>query len=314
MAAPSRCWPRPVQVPSPTDVDVSILEGTNIAEAIQLGLAMFPADTSKRLVLVSDGNETIGDAVTAARDAAGRTISEFESIDVTNAGGVAIDVAPIAYRVDSDVQIVRVEAPPNARPEQVVTVRIVLESIRATHGSLALLREGVPIDLNGPDEPGFARHVQVPRGESVYTAQVLLGSTAVNRFEAVFEPDDPAADQLAENNRAEAFVATPSKGRVLIVRNENADDDPTLAATLEAAGLPVDVLAPGALPRDLLELQTYDLIVLQNIAAYEMNPRRARNSRTLCTRFRRRAHHAWWRREFRRGRVERHRARRDPAR
>ena len=37
---------------------MSMVEGTNIAEAIALGLAMFPADTARRLVLVTDGNET----------------------------------------------------------------------------------------------------------------------------------------------------------------------------------------------------------------------------------------------------------------
>ena len=41
------------------NLDVNVLEGTNIAEAVRLALAMFPADTAKRIVLVSDGNETM---------------------------------------------------------------------------------------------------------------------------------------------------------------------------------------------------------------------------------------------------------------
>ncbi|MHC5002734.1 MAG: VWA domain-containing protein, partial [Planctomycetota bacterium] len=52
-------------------LDVRLAEGTNIAEAIELGLAMFPADTARRLVLVTDGNQTMGDALVAARQAAG---------------------------------------------------------------------------------------------------------------------------------------------------------------------------------------------------------------------------------------------------
>lgn len=41
------------------DLDVRTMEGTNLAESITLALAMFPAQTAKRLVLISDGNETI---------------------------------------------------------------------------------------------------------------------------------------------------------------------------------------------------------------------------------------------------------------
>ena len=58
---------------------------------------MFPADTAKRLVLVSDGNETVGDAAPAARQAAGGELADAarragESI------GVPVDVLPLAYR------------------------------------------------------------------------------------------------------------------------------------------------------------------------------------------------------------------------
>jgi hypothetical protein len=63
---------RAIAVSAPTrsdyvddNLDVSMIDGTNIAEAVRLGLAMFPADTSRRLVLVSDGNETAGSVMDA---------------------------------------------------------------------------------------------------------------------------------------------------------------------------------------------------------------------------------------------------------
>ena len=256
------------------NVDITVLEGTNIADAIELGLAMFRGDTARRLVLVSDGNETMGDALAAARHAAGASLARIGDRAIDSVG-VPIDVVPLAYRVDRDVQIVRVEAPPSARPDQVVTVRIVLESIKPTEGHLSLLREGTPVDLNRA-EPGYARRIAVPAGRSVHFAQVRLGAEPVNQFEAVFEPLDPAADSLAENNRAEAFISTPSKGRILIALGSGSADAGgnagALPATLQAAGLPVDVKSPAAVPRRLLDLQAYDLIILQNVAAWEMDP------------------------------------------
>lgn len=242
------------------NLDIRLLEGTNIAEAIQLGLALFPADTAKRLVLVTDGNETAGDALAAAERAAGGV-----------AQGIPIDVLPLPFRVENDVQIVRVESPPNAQPGQTVTVRIVIESLRDTSGSLTLLREGGAVDLNGPAE-GTRRIVQVPAGTSVQLAQVELGETPINRFEAIFEPLDPTADALLENNRAQAFTATPSRGTILFVDGAQMRDSEFLAETLEQAELRIVTVAPEAIPADILTLQSYDLIIFQNVSAMQVAP------------------------------------------
>lgn len=247
------------------NIDMPMVEGTNIADAIRLGMAMFPGDTGRRLVLASSGNETIGDALEAARQAAGG-----DAVGATGGTGVPIDVLPVTYNVPGDVQIVRVETPPTAQPGQTVTVRIIMESIHPTTGSLTLRREGVPLDLD-PQREGYSRRIEVPSGQSVHMAQVPLGETPINRFEAIFEPDDPAADALPENNRAEAFTATPSRGSVLIVTTAPSNQTHGLAQMLERADIPVHVQSPQIFPDDLLSLQNYELIVLDDIPAYELS-------------------------------------------
>lgn len=246
-------------------VDVTETPGTSIEDAIRLGLAMFPADTARRLVLVTDGNETLGSALAAARQAAG---AAGETAAVRARGAVPIDVLPIAYRVRGDVQIARIESPPNAQPGQTITVRIIMEATEPTRGRIILRREGEPVDLNGA-RPGRSRAVDVPEGESVQIASVVLGETPVNRFEAIFEPDDPALDVLPDNNRAEAFTSTPGKGRILVVTSRR--EPGVLEDLLDAAELPRTSLDPEQLPSDLLAFQRYDLIVLDDVPAYSMS-------------------------------------------
>jgi Mg-chelatase subunit ChlD len=246
-------------------LDVRTIEGTNIADAISLALAMFPADTARRIVLMTDGNQTLGDALNTARQAAGGSsltgsVARF---------GVPIDVAPIAYRTLRDVQIAAVEAPATARPGQTVTVRVILEAIQPTRGLLTLTREGEPVDLNGA-APGVSRAITAPAGPSVQLVQVMLGETPVNRFEAVFEPADPREDLLPDNNRAEAFTATPTRGKSLVVTRAADPENTFLVRTLRQAELPVEARSPADLPADLLSLQRYDLIVLENIPAYDV--------------------------------------------
>jgi uncharacterized membrane protein/uncharacterized protein YegL len=183
---------------------------------------------------------------------------------------VPIDVVPIDYRVSGDVQVARLEAPPQAQPGQTVTLRVVLEATAPAIGSLELRREGRALDLNGA-APGTSRRITVPAGRSVQLAQVVLDESPVNRFQAAFEADDPAADALPVNNRAEAFTATPGRGAVLIVDARGERQGNALASALERGGIPASVEPPHTVGADLLSLQRYDLIVLDNVAAYELS-------------------------------------------
>ena len=250
------------------NLDVSIADGTNIADAIRLALAIFPADTARRIILISDGNQTAGDAEEAARQAAAGFLGDAGP---RGRAGVPIDVAPITYEVTGDVQVVRVESPPTAQPGQTVTVRVVLDSTGPTTGRLHLRREGHLVDLNGA-APGAARSIRVPAGRSVQLAQVVLGETPINRFEATFEADDPTADALLVNNRGESFTATPGRGTALVLDTRGDPSANLVAGALGRADIPVTVERPQALGEDLLSLQRYNLIILDNVAAFELNP------------------------------------------
>jgi len=240
--------------------DLAQREGTNLAQAIEFGLAMFPPDSARRLVLFTDGVETAGSALAAAADAAG----------VSAAGrGVPIDIVPITYRVDREVQVDRIEVPANARPGQRITARIVIESTAAVSGRLDLLLEETPVDLNGR-EPGRSRRVNLKPGTNVELVEVELAPAAVNRFRAVFSLDDPSGDTMLENNVAEAFTVTPQQGAVLFVDGVYDGRGVILPRVLEEAGLTVKVVGPRDLPANPVELQAYDLIILQNVPAEEI--------------------------------------------
>lgn len=252
--------------------DVSMGEGTDIAQAIRLGASMIPADAAGRLVLVSDGNETAGDALGAARELARRGgVGK-------SGGGVRIDVLPIRHRVGSEVAVESVDAPPTAPAESMVNVRVTLSSTDRATGMVHLLREGEAVDLNGP-ENGTGRRVELQKGRTVLVLPVQLVAGRVHRFKALFEPDSAmggagSADQVVMNNAGEAFTITPGKGSVLLVDGVS-DGDPsgagsTLARALRESGIDVTVTGPEAFPKDLVGLQAFDLVILENVPADAM--------------------------------------------
>ncbi len=92
-------------------------EYTNLEGAMKLAEASFPEDAAKRIVILSDGNQNIGDALRQAR---GMTEK-----------GISIDVVPIRYPLGGDVLVEKVALPADIRKGQPVDLRVVLNNTNA---------------------------------------------------------------------------------------------------------------------------------------------------------------------------------------
>ncbi len=252
----------------PTDraLEAQYAEGTDIAQALRLAAAALPADATGRLVLVSDGNQTSGDALEAAR-----------SLIKPDGSRIAVDVLPVRYQIQREVLIERVDVPPTAISESTITVRIVLDATAPARGMLSLLYDGEVVDING-SQPGLSRPLSLLPGRRVEIAEVELDPRRVHRFEAVWEPElteevpgEPrraADDTMLQNNRARAFTMTPGTGSVLVV-SSSASASP-LTGVLRDAGLRVERVVPAEAPPDVLSWQGHDLVMLEDIARDEI--------------------------------------------
>lgn len=246
------------------------VEGSDIASALRYAAALLPPDSTGRLVLFSDGNETTGSAAAAAAELAGTSIS---------GRGLSVDVVPIEHMAGEEVIVESLDAPPLAAPGSTIALRVVLRSTSATRGVLQLTREGEPVDINGP-APGFGRVVELERGRNIALINVPLERGRVHRFEAVFVPERIgerfAGDVSLANNRASAFTLAPGRGSVLIVDGVSggAATGPgaTLPNVLREAEVDVRVVPPEGFPEDMLDLQAYDLVMLANVPAEAMRP------------------------------------------
>ncbi len=265
-------------------LDMSMAAGTDIEAALRYASAMVPADAAGRIVLFSDGNETIGDAEDAAAELVARLAS-------TSGGrsGVPIDIVPLWYDIEHEVIVETVDVPPTAEAESVVPVRVVLRSAGAAEGVLRLLRNGEELDIS-PDAAGLGRALRLSAGRRVEVVEVPLERGRVHRFDAVWEPrireaadgetgtaDTMSGDTRVENNRATGLTITPGQGEVLIVdgvgRGTPTGGGSLLARTLRLAGIGVSAIDPAAMPEDMVSLQAYDLVILQDVPADAISQR-----------------------------------------
>ncbi|MGD9648576.1 MAG: VWA domain-containing protein [Pirellulales bacterium] len=229
-------------------------EHTDLAKALRLAQAAFPADGAKRVVIISDGNENLGSAREEALQAA--------------EAGIGIDVLPVQTTARSDVSVERLVVPTDIREGAPFDLRIVLNNSVGDGGRTApptgrlrvLRRAGGETTLLSEEQ------VTLAGGRQVFTVREQLDEPDFYTYEAQFVPEEPGQDRFAQNNRATTPAHVRGRGRVLLIEDWSAPGEAApLVARLERENLAVDVAPSNAAINTLGELQRYDCVVLSNV-------------------------------------------------
>ncbi len=228
--------------------------GSDLAAGLRMAVAVMPRDARKRIVLMSDGNETSGNALEAAQ--------------VARAAGVAVDVVPLEVGAANDTMIEALRVPTRARRGQSVDAKLVLRARQPVEGRIRFEIDGEPVDLD-PASPSDARAVRLDAGPNVVTIPVALPRSGVVRMKAIFEPLRPAEDAISENNVASAITFVSGEGRVLIV-DESGAESRAVAQALRESRLDVTVAGPEVL-NDASVAGSYDAIVLANVPRWSLD-------------------------------------------
>lgn len=221
---------------------------TDVASALRLAMAMFPHDTAKRVVLMSDGNDNMGDVLAEARRA--------------KADGIPVDIVPLQYQHQNEVYFDRLMAPTHAEPGEQLPLRLVLHSYQRVSGNLRIFQNGKLLDL--PEE---STRVTLDPGSNTFFMKVTAGESGTETFEAVFEPDDAELDAVALNNRASSFTFVSGETKALLISN-NVEHDRPLVDAIRSEGVKIDMVDAGNLGAfNLVEMMNYGAILLANVPA-----------------------------------------------
>ena len=221
---------------------------SKLADGLQMALAISPPDTAVRILLVSEGNETAGDLKEAARTAA--------------ANGIPVDVLPLRYQYDHEVVFKRLAAPARARSNQTISLRFILSSTATSRGKLQLNLNDRPVDLD-PTSPQIAAPINLEPGTNVHTISLPVGTRGIHEFEAVFIPDGPGQDKIAQNNRASAITNVAGPGHVLVFDSDGTSSQPLIAA-LRRSDIDAKHSIAADFPDNLVKLMGTDAVILVN--------------------------------------------------
>jgi len=228
-------------------------EHTSLEAALKLAQAVLPADSASRLVMVTDGNENLGNGLGQARALTER--------------GVGIDVVPIRSPVRSEVAVEKVVAPSEATIKQKFELRVVVnntadeKSGAPVSGRLKVFRRAFDQEDIVSDDP-----VTVAPGKHVFTVRQELEEPNFFTYSARFVPSDATQDRFLENNEATAITRIQGPGRILLIENSDTKGEfDFLAERLRNEGLLTTIIDTQALFTTLGDLQPFDSIILGNV-------------------------------------------------
>jgi uncharacterized membrane protein/uncharacterized protein YegL len=227
-----------------TDSGIST-DRTDIASGIMATFGIMPEDSSKIVILLTDGNQNLGEVERAALMAAGNNVKVFV-------------VSPPDVQKAGEILIKKVVVPKEINEGEMFNVKVVIENRndRAIKGDLKLLnKDGILKEWD----------TEFKSGISVFEVPYKSEEKGFIKFNANLDIEDAGLDLDKENNSKFAFVNVSDKTRLLYI-NGAKNQKMYLPDALEDKTIEVEIKNPDQIPKTLQEYIKYDSIIFSNVS------------------------------------------------
>ncbi|NLY43625.1 MAG: VWA domain-containing protein [Clostridiaceae bacterium] len=218
---------------------------TNIQEGLKAAYSLMPSETRKQVILITDGEENMGDALQQAR--------------LLKEQGISLDVFPIPRDYLEDVQLTSVSVPEFIHINEEFDVIVNIDSNIDTRATVQLYADNNQV---------AQQVVEIQQGQNqfVFRDKASRGGNIV--YKAVV---DAEVDGSLKNNEASQFTYVKDIPNILII--EGQPEDARELIKIYEQDTNVKVISPSSAPLTLPEMQQYDSMVLCNVSAQDLNDR-----------------------------------------
>ncbi|HQZ69187.1 MAG TPA: hypothetical protein PLY87_29070, partial [Planctomycetaceae bacterium] len=223
-------------------------DATNLEQSLALSAAMLPEENLGRIVLASDGAETIGQLK--------------DILDDLQARDIEVDVYEMGYSYTKEVLLERLDLPRFVRLGETYEAAVVLSSMVKGKGTL-VLSEGANTIAR--------QEVEFEAGKTRFSLPIKVDQPGYYEYSARIEvaPED---DSRSENNEVRNDLYLEGPGRILVVRDP--EDQPkeweAIVRAVKQGERQVDVINALEFPYDPRALLPYDAVIFANVAADSM--------------------------------------------
>ncbi|TLS38243.1 VWA domain-containing protein [Pseudalkalibacillus caeni] len=213
---------------------------TGLSNGLRLGGSLLSAGDRGRVVLLSDGNETTGNAVQQA--------------GFLKQQGIRVDVLPVEPRYGEDVAVETAEISPSLYVGETASLTVIVKSNIEANSRIRVYEDNRIIG---------DQRVEVRKGSNEYAFEVNVEEPGFHQYRAEILSDK---DTITENN--ETFTISEVKGtpRVLVVEGTGGEGA-NLTTALKSTEMQVETIQPELLPTNLAAYLQYKTIVFANVSA-----------------------------------------------
>ncbi len=226
------------QVNIPQGVDPKEGMVTNLEEALQLALSTFPSQGQRRILLISDGNENRGHALTEALRA--------------REGGVAVFTVPSGGTAPLSVQVESVASPQDVFSGERFPISLRLDSGAAMKARIWMTSEGQELASTSAD---------LTAGSNTVDLEARISRSGVNLLEV----------HISSGGVEQVLVSraiTVRRPHVLYISGGN-ETSPPLLNTLKQADVDVEQVTSFPVNRGARD---WDAVLLDNYPDHELAP------------------------------------------
>jgi Ca-activated chloride channel family protein len=238
------------------DIDsVPVSSQTDIGEAINLAQALFPADTAKRIVLLTDGSNNQGELT--------------DAIQVANTNGIDIIQFPLETNSSDDAAVLDLQMPTRLPQDKSFDLAFTVYSSVSQSAVVQILSSGNVVS---------EQDIQLQEGEQSFSIPLVTDQIGVNEFEVQLIS---ANDAVPQNNHLSGVTYVTGPPRVLVVSvpagsvypdgEARPDEAGALIRTLENGNYEFDVTQPENLPLDPGHLAKYNAVILIDVPGQSLS-------------------------------------------
>lgn len=217
---------------------------TDIEGALRLAASLLPSDARKHIVILSDGRQNTGDALT--------------EVALLRQAGIRVDVLPVDVPAGPEVLVASLRAPTSVPPGAGFVVRAIISSNVATSAGVTVSDDGTVV---------FTRQLALTSGDTEVDADLAPASPGMHDIRVSITP---ALDTFEQNNSADTLVQVLGPQRVLIAEG-SPGEGANVAAALHAAGIQATVVNPASVPSTPIGVGAYQAVALVDVSAQQLN-------------------------------------------
>jgi len=236
-----------------TQVDFSQFESTpdtnytDLAAGLRLAAAILPQDSQRRIVLLSDGQQNLEDALPEAQ--------------LLKQEGIRLDVVPLPTYDGPEARIDDLNAPSTLHTNERFLLHARFYSSVAQRVTLHIYLDQTIL---------LQRSLQLYGGEQEVTFTLNAPPTGFHTYRITM---DAPQDTISQNNQAAVLVNVQGPPHVLVIEGSPGAGH-NITSALQATHIDVSVGVPIDVPTTLEGLVNYDAVVLADVPAIDLGTTR----------------------------------------